>query len=205
MLVFLLRWIPVPVSAFMLGHRLDGKTYDYRWVPWPEITPAIAMAVVASEDQNFPFHCGFDFKAIVQAVEESQRSKSLRGASTISQQVAKNLFLWPGRSWLRKGLEAVLTVAIELAWPKQRILEVYLNVAQFGPSAFGVEAGSRHHFGIPQTRLTARQAALLAAVLPSPAVYRASPPSHYVAHRATFINKQIGQLGGIAYLKQLQK
>lgn len=205
MLLFLLRWLPVPTSAFMLGHLLDGETCTYQWVPWSEITPAMAIAVIASEDQNFPFHWGFDFKAIKLAIEENQNRRTPRGASTISQQVAKNLFLWSGRSWLRKGLEAIFTVAIELAWPKQRILEVYLNVAQFGPGAFGIQAGSHHHFGIPQSRLTARQAALLAAVLPNPSGYRANPPSPYVARRAAFIQRQVHHLGGVTFLKRLSR
>jgi monofunctional biosynthetic peptidoglycan transglycosylase len=204
-LIFLLRWVPVPTSAFMIGQLLNGKTYAYQWVPWSKITPTTAIAVIASEDQNFPFHWGFDFKAIAQAVEENENRKNPRGASTISQQVAKNLFLWSGRSWLRKGLEAIVTVAIELAWPKQRILEVYLNVAQFGPKAFGLQAGSQYHFGIPQSRLTARQAALLAAVLPNPSDYRADPPSPNVARRAAFIQQQVRHLGGPAYLKQLRE
>jgi len=143
--ILLLRWIPVPTSAFMLAQRLDGHRVHYRWVAWPRISPAAPIAVVASEDQRFPFHWGIDFAAIADALEQNHHSRRLRGASTISQQVAKNLFLWSGRSWLRKELEAVLTVIIEACWSKRRILEVYLNIAQFGPETFGVAAATTAH------------------------------------------------------------
>lgn len=205
LLIFLLRWVPIPTSAFMLGHIFEGKQPDYKWVAWPRISTSIPIAVVAAEDQNFPFHWGFDFKAIAQAMQDNPHRSYPRGASTISQQVAKNLFLWSGRSWLRKGLEAVLTVTIELIWPKQRILEVYLNIAQFGPNAFGVEAGSRYHFGVPPSGLSPRQAALLAAALPNPADYRITPPSSYITRRAEFIQQQVRQLGGPAYLSKLDR
>lgn len=168
------------------------------WVDWNEISPQLAIAVVAAEDQNFPHHSGFDFGSIRAAVRERQRRR--RGASTISQQVAKNLFLWPGRSWVRKGLEACLTLYIEVLWPKRRILEVYLNIAELGPGIFGAEAAARSFFDRPASRLSARQAALLAAVLPSPRRMSATQPSAYVRRRVEWIERQVEQLGGVGYL-----
>jgi monofunctional glycosyltransferase len=195
-----LRWLPVPVTAFMLGERLaaraEGAPLDQRqdWVPWERISPHAAVAVIAAEDQKFLAHRGFDFEAIEQAVTDAQRGRRLRGASTISQQVAKNLFLWSGQSWLRKGLEAWFTVWIEFIWPKRRILEVYLNVAQFGRGTWGFEAASRRYFGKPAARLTRHEAALLAAVLPSPTRYRVVNPGPYVRQRQQWI---LGQMNGL--------
>ncbi len=200
LLIFLLRWIAVPTSAFMLAHLLTGKRPAYEWVPLARMSPALPIAAVASEDQRFPDHWGFDFKSIADALQDRQRGEGLRGASTISQQVAKNLFLWSGRSWMRKGCEAALTVVIEVCWPKKRILEVYLNVAQFGPDLFGVAAASRRYFGIAPSRVTPRQAALLMAVLPNPDRYSLSPPTPYIRQRAAEIQKQVHLLGGPAYL-----
>ena len=205
LVILLLRWTDVPLSAFMLWHKLDGKKTVYRWVDWNQIAPAASIAVVAAEDQNFTEHHGFDFKAISDALEDNKRRNRPRGASTLSQQVAKNLFLWSGGGWLRKGLEAYLTVAIETCWPKKRILEVYLNIAQFGPHVFGVDAASRAYFGIPAARLSSSQAALLAAVLPSPNHYRLKPPSTYVRQRASDIGRQVRLLGGPTYLSSLNK
>ncbi|MGH8722156.1 MAG: monofunctional biosynthetic peptidoglycan transglycosylase, partial [Burkholderiales bacterium] len=148
-----LRWLPVPVTAFMVGERIAARAtgsalvQQHDWVPWTRISRHAAAAVIASEDQTFLVHDGFDFKEIEKAVTEAQRGRRLRGASTISQQVAKNLFLWPGQSWARKGLEAWFTVWIELFWPKRRVLEVYLNSAQFGRGVWGVQAASRRYFG----------------------------------------------------------
>ena len=204
-LILVLRWVPVPFSAFMVGHFLSGEKVAYDWVPLTKISQAMPIAVVAAEDQRFPDHWGFDFGAIADAMEHNQRHKRLRGASTISQQVAKNLFLWPGRSWLRKGLEAGFTVAIELIWPKRRILEVYLNIAQFGPNTFGVGAASKRYFKRPPARITSYQAALLAAVLPNPNAYKVAPPSSYVWQRAADIQEQVRLLGGPAYLHRLNR
>jgi monofunctional biosynthetic peptidoglycan transglycosylase len=195
--VVALRFLPVPTTAFMVGERLAaraaGKPRDQHpdWVPRVRIAPHAAVAVIASEDQKFLAHDGFDFEAIGQAMEDAGRGGRRRGASTISQQVAKNLFLWSGQNWLRKGLEAWFTVWIELIWPKQRILEVYLNVAQFGPGTWGVEAASRRYFGKPAARLTRHEAALLAAVLPSPTRYRVVNPGPYVRQRQQWI---LGQM-----------
>ena len=158
---------------------------------------------MAAEDQKFPDHIGFDFESIEKAIKDNKRRRRPRGASTITQQVAKNLFLWPGRSYVRKGLEAYLTLMIELAWPKQRILEVYLNIAQFGPGVFGVEAAGQAYFSKSASRLHKDDAAILAAVLPNPRRLRAGRPSEYVNQRAFEIRQQMDQLGGIAYLKDV--
>jgi monofunctional biosynthetic peptidoglycan transglycosylase len=188
-----LRWQPPWFSSFMLhSHFADPATgeacrsVDYRYVPWDRISPQLRRAVVVAEDQRFLEHAGFDMNAIEQAVVDRALGESdrLRGASTISQQLAKNLFLWPGRSVVRKAAEAWYTSWLELVWPKRRILELYLNVAQFGPCRFGVGAASAHFFGVPAARLSPQQAALLAAVLPSPAKIRADDPGPYARQRS---------------------
>jgi monofunctional biosynthetic peptidoglycan transglycosylase len=207
--IFALRWLPPPTSSIMVQDALAarragnaGYRIDYRWRPWGAISLNAAAAVIAAEDQRFPEHFGFDFEAIEDAFEEREQRGRLRGASTISQQVAKNLFLWPGRSYARKGAEAYLTVLIELLWPKRRILEVYLNIAEMGRGIYGVEAASRRYFSKSAKKLTPREAALLAAALPSPRRYRVAPPSPYVQERADWILQQMEQLGGTAYLKE---
>jgi monofunctional biosynthetic peptidoglycan transglycosylase len=204
------RWLPVPVTAFMLQDRLGAllsARKDYRfehdWVPWEEISPHAAVAVIAAEDQKFAVHSGFDLESIDQALAEARSGRRLRGASTISQQVAKNLFLWPGQSWFRKGLEAWLTVLIEAFWSKRRILEVYLNSAEFGRGVWGVEAASRRFFGRPARRLDPGEAALLAAVLPNPERFRADAPSAYLRRRQAWIESQMAALGGPACLDAL--
>jgi monofunctional biosynthetic peptidoglycan transglycosylase len=197
--VIALRWLAPPTSAFMLR---ACDVIDYLWVDWDGISPHLPIAVVAAEDQHFPDHSGFDFDSIAAALRERDRGP-VRGASTISQQVAKNLFLWSERSWLRKALEAYFTTLIELAWPKRRILEVYLNVAQFGPCTFGAQAASVRFFGVPASRLAPRQAAILAAVLPNPLGLRADRPSSYVNRRVAWIVDQVRRLGGPAYLAAL--
>lgn len=198
-----LRWAPPPTSAFMLRSSMRRSFADYRWVSWRQISRHLPIAVVAAEDQNFPTHWGFDLDAISKALDENKRRRRPRGASTISQQVAKNLFLWPGRSYIRKGVEAYFTVIIELMWPKRRILEVYLNIAQFGPGIFGVEAASRAYFAKPASRLGESEAALLAAVLPNPIKLKAAAPSDYVRQRVQQIEDQMDQLGGPAYLSDI--
>ncbi len=207
LLVLLLRFVHPPVSAVMLedwiGARLSGErdfALRHRWTAWKDVSPALPIALVAAEDQRFPQHHGFDFEAIQRAIAEADDGERLRGASTISQQVAKNVFLWNGRSFVRKGLEAWFTVLIEALWPKQCILEVYLNVAEFGPGIYGVGAASEIYFRIPPARLDARQSALLAAVLPNPARLHVDRPSPYVLRRAAWIQRQAIQLGGPAWL-----
>jgi monofunctional biosynthetic peptidoglycan transglycosylase len=205
LLLVVLRWIPLPTSAFMLLHKLNGNPVHYDWVPMGKISPQLAIAAVASEDQRFTKHWGIDLKAISEAIEDNRQRSQPRGASTISQQVAKNLFLWSGKSMMRKGLEAALTVAIELCWSKRRILEVYLNIAQFGPNIFGADAASRKIFGIPPSQLTGYQSALLVSVLPNPKHYRALPPTPYISQRAANIQRQVRLLGGRAYLSELME
>jgi monofunctional biosynthetic peptidoglycan transglycosylase len=200
------RWIAPPTTAFIARERMDragagdSKVY-YRWRSWEEISPHLAIAVVAAEDQKFPSHHGFDFESISKAIRD--RFSRPRGASTISQQVAKNLFLWRERSLLRKGLEAYLTVLIESLWPKRRVLEVYLNVAEFGPGIFGAGAASELLLGKPATQLTLDDAALLAAVLPSPRRMSPRHPSQYVRKRAVEIEEAVRSLGGARYLAGL--
>lgn len=201
LLIGVLRWIDPPTSAFMLQRQVDlwseGATtwVSHDWVDREDIAAAMLLAAIAAEDQHFPNHWGFDLDAIAEVVSERGEGGRVRGASTISQQVAKNLFLWSGRSWVRKGLEAYLTVVIETLWPKRRILEVYVNIAQFGDTVFGVGAASRMYFGKSPAHLSAREAALLAAVLPNPVRYRVAQPSAYVYNRAVWIEAQMRQLG----------
>ncbi len=189
-LVMALRWLPPPTSAFML--QSEVRPVQYRWVPASAIAETLRTAAVAAEDQKFWTHHGFDLEAIEKALEHNQKSRRKHGASTISQQVAKNLFLWPGRSYLRKGVEVSFTVAIELLWPKQRILEVYLNVAEFGPGIYGVEAAAQKFFGKPAARLLPAEAAQLAAVLPNPRKWRADRPGPYVQARSVSILRLMG-------------
>jgi len=189
-LVLPLRFVPAPTSSFMLMHqaRVAGARIAFDWVPRSEISQHAARAVLAAEDPNFFSHRGFDFAGIRKALAESLPDSPARGASTISQQLAKNLYLWPDRSWLRKGIEAWMTIWLELLLPKERILETYLNVAQFGPATYGIEAASRTYFGKPAAALTAEDAALLAAVLPGPVRYRAGNPSSFVRERQAWIS-----------------
>ena len=196
------RWLAPPTTAFMLRDQLTGdRAIYYRWTSWEDISPHLPIAVVAAEDQKFPQHQGFDFDQIIKATRE--RRGRMRGASTISQQVAKNLYLWPGRSYVRKGLEAWLTVLIETLWSKQRILEMYVNVAEFGPGVFGVGAASQKFFRKSPSRLSRHEAALLAAVLPAPGRRSAARPSAYVQRRARQITAWVRKLGGPQYLSDL--
>ena len=188
--VALLRFVPPPTTAYMLQSPV--KPVKYRWVPASRISDNARRAVVASEDQKFWMHHGFDLEAIEKAREHNKRSKRVRGASTISQQTAKNLFLWPGGGYFRKGIEAAYTVLIEALWPKQRILEVYLNVAEFGPGIYGVEAASQAYFHKPAAQLSVSEAAHLASVLPSPRHWSVTRPGSYVQRRANWI---VGQMG----------
>lgn len=202
LILLCLRVVPPPTSAFMLirqfeqtTHNAPGPVIRYQWTSGKNIPAHMALVVVAAEDQNFPHHRGFDFAAITRAMRDNARTKRVRGASTITQQVAKNLFLWPDKSYVRKGLEAILTVGLELLWPKKRILEVYLNIAEFGDGIYGVEAAALCFFGKPASRLTRDEAATLAAVLPDPRTLSALYPSHYVQSRSRWIRTQMRQLG----------
>jgi monofunctional glycosyltransferase len=209
--VLLLRWVHPWTSAFMLEARLaalsDAAPYHlhYDWVDLEHISPNAAVAVIAAEDQQFPFHWGFDFESIRNAIRANERRRTVRGASTISQQVAKNLFLWGGQHYTRKALEAWFTILIERLWPKERILEVYLNIAEFGRGIYGVEAASQHYFHKPAARLTRAEAALLAAVLPNPLRLRVDAPSRYTLQRRDWIMEQMNALGGPAYLKAIER
>jgi len=204
--VVVLRWVPPPTTAFMLRDAqaaVDAGAparMSYPWTNWDAIAPHAALAVIASEDQKFPDHNGFDVEAIRMALGDALQGDRLRGASTISQQTAKNLFLWPGRSLFRKGLEAYLTVLLELCWSKRRIMEVYLNVAEFGRGVFGITAASQRVFDKRPAELTADEAALLAAVLPSPSRWRVDDPPPRVRQRQRWILGQMTQLGGVAMI-----
>jgi monofunctional biosynthetic peptidoglycan transglycosylase len=208
--VLLLRWIDPPYTAFMAEAQITAwlerdSNYMFRrqWAYLSQISPNLPLAVVASEDQKFPEHWGFDVEAIEKAYALNQHSHKVRGASTISQQVAKNLFLWSGRSYFRKGLEAYFTVLIEALWPKRRILEIYLNIAEFGHGTYGAEAAAERYFHKSASRLTRADAAVLAAVLPNPQRYSAAAPSHYVQQRREWILGQMQALGGPEMLEEI--
>jgi monofunctional glycosyltransferase len=204
LLVLPWRWVPPPTTSFMVQTLIaQSQPYRYRWVDYENISPNIALAVIAAEDQRFPEHRGFDLTELERAIEDYQQGEALRGASTITQQVAKNLYLWSGQTLVRKGLEAWFTVLIELLWSKQRILEVYLNIAQFGNQVFGVEAASQQFFDKSAADLQVEEAALLAAVLPGPEIYFVEAPSFPVRQRQGWILQQMGQLG-FRYLETIQ-
>jgi len=205
-----LRWVDPPASAFMLRHslilwRLGSKPpyYHHHWVPLDALPDAVPLAVIAAEDQRFPVHHGFDAVEIRRALRDFRQDKGLRGASTITQQTAKNLFLWSERSWVRKVLEAWFSALMEILWPKTRILEVYLNIAQLGPNTYGVGAASERYFGRPATELTLHEAALLAGVLPAPGAYRLDRPSARLRQRSEWIADQTTRIGGRRLLGRL--
>ncbi len=194
----LLRWAPAPTSAFMVYRHVedlveDGsfRTLKYSWVGAKKISAYASAAVIAAEDQRFFQHSGFDLHAIQSSIDEYMDGGRLRGASTISQQVAKNLFLTPSKSFVRKGLEVWFTLLIELLWTKERILVVYLNIAEFGDHLFGIEAASRYYFGVHANQISRYQAALLAATLPNPLLLRAAQPSDYLLKRQRWILRQM--------------
>lgn len=209
LLVLTFRFAPVPVSGLMIQRRVEFWTGDkayvshHQWVPLEEISPSLGVAVIAAEDQNFAEHFGFDWQAIEKALQHNEKSRRKRGASTLSQQTAKNLFLWNSRSWVRKGFEAWFTLLIEVGWSKRRILEVYLNIVEFGDGVYGAEAAARSYFGKPAKRITASEAALLAAVLPNPRKFKADAPSEYIRGRQAWILNQMRQLGGEHVVKAL--
>ena len=200
-IVLAMRFVDPPTTAFILQRRIEAqraneKGFSVRqsWVPLSRISPHVQLAFIAGEDQKFVSHWGFDVQAIEDAMEDHLEGRSSRGASTLSQQVAKNLFLWGGRSWVRKGLEAYFTVLLELFWPKRRILEVHLNVAELGNGIYGVEAAARAFFGKPASALDPQESAALAAVLPNPRVRRVTAPSPRVQERAGWISDQARRL-----------
>jgi monofunctional glycosyltransferase len=205
--ILLFRWAPLPTTSFMLQQSYaawqDPQRYRdvrYWWLDWEKMPREAALAVIAAEDQRFPDHWGVDLHELRLAIAQ----QGARGASTITQQVAKNLFLWSGRSYTRKALEAGIALLIEALWPKQRILEVYLNIAQFGDGIYGLNAASRKFFYRDPQKMTASQCALLAAVLPNPVLYRVDQPSSRVRRSQRWILRQMQQLGGVSYLDRLQ-
>lgn len=207
--VLLIRWVNPPFTSFTLREdwsQLDGEFYNLRtyWVPLSDIPEHMVWAVVASEDQLFFQHHGFDVESIEEAWEDYQEGVRTRGASTISQQVSKNLFLWPAQSFFRKGVEAAITVGIELLWPKERIIEVYLNIAEFGPGLFGIGKASDYYFNRPASQLGPEMAARFAAVLPSPKRMRVEPPTPYTQERSRWILQQMNQLTGRIYWRDTE-
>lgn len=203
LLVLPLRWVDPATSAFMLQDNSGRDPMLHEWADWDDLGTAIALAAVASEDQRFADHFGIDPTAIQKSIDEQRRRGYIRGASTITQQTAKNLFLWPGRNLVRKGLEAWFTILIEICLPKRRILEIYLNIAEFGPGIYGAEAASRYYFGVAAAELSDRQAALLVAVLPSPRRFRADEPSDYLRKRSDWIVTQIQRLRREAWITRI--
>ena len=185
----LYRVVPVPATPLMLLRAAGGSGMKHDWVPLERIAPSLARAVIASEDTKFCGHTGFDWDAITDALEDNEEGGRLKGGSTITQQTAKNAFLWPDRTWVRKGLEAGFTVLIEALWPKRRTMEVYLNIVEWADGVYGAEAAARHHFGKPAAALTRREAALLSVLLPSPRNW--TPATPYVQRRAGVIERRM--------------
>lgn len=200
--ILLLKWVNPPITLTQLGSWIGGDGLKRSYVSMRDISPYAKLAVISSEDQLFPDHDGFDFKNIEKAMKHNQKSKSLHGASTISQQVAKNVFLWQGRNWLRKGLEVYFTFMIELVWGKKRILEMYLNVSEMGKGVFGIEAAARYYYNKPARTLTRLEAARIAACLPNPRIYTIRPLSAHVASRSAWV---IGQMGILQNDPDIQK
>jgi monofunctional biosynthetic peptidoglycan transglycosylase len=190
--IIMLKWVFPPITVIQLTNWIDGNGLKRDYVDWEEISPHMKLAVIASEDQLFPEHNGFDWKSIEKALKHNQRKpKRVRGASTISQQVAKNVFLWNGRSWIRKGLEVYFTFMIETLWGKKRILEVYLNVAEMGKGVFGTEAAARQYFKKPAKKLSPKEAAMIAACLPNPKKYTIKPLSSAIKRRSPWVEQQM--------------
>ena len=204
-LVILYKWMPVPVTPLMVIRTVqqtvngDEIVWKHDWEPIDNISKNLQLAVICSEDQNFLNHSGFDMKAIEKAIEYNKKGKRTRGASTISQQTAKNVFLWPHRSWLRKGLEVYFTFLIELIWSKERIMEVYLNRVEMGKGVYGAEAAAQYWFKKPASKLRKQEAAAIAAVLPNPLRYRAHPATNYIQGRKNWISRQINFFGPLNY------
>ena len=206
--LLLLKWNDPYTSSIMFQRQMDSffsgkKSIKYEWYNYEDISGEVVLAVIASEDQNFPEHFGFDFEQINKAIKERKEKGRLRGASTITQQVAKNLFLWEGRSFIRKGFEAYYSLLLELLWSKKRIIEVYLNIAEMGDNIFGVGVASKIYFAKHPKDLTEDESALIAAVLPNPVRYSVRNPSNYIRKRQTWILIQMNSLGGRAYIKDL--
>lgn len=209
--VLVLKWIAPPTSSFMIQRNIaawwnneESFELHYDWADWEEISPYVKVAAITSEDQRFAEHWGLDLEAIQEAVDEYQKGESLRGASTITQQVAKNLFLWPGQSYFRKGIEAYLSLLIEALWSKKRILEIYLNIVEFGNGVYGVKAASETYFNANAQNLNMIQSALMITALPSPRRYNLANPSPYMIDRRNWILQYMFYLGNTDYLKKLE-
>jgi monofunctional biosynthetic peptidoglycan transglycosylase len=190
------RFVPVPLTYLMVQRVFEGQGFQRKWTPIEDISPDLVRAVMAGEDARFCEHFGFDFNAIRKAMAYNQNGKRIRGGSTISQQTAKNVFLWPRRDWVRKGLEAYFTVLIEIGWGKRRIMEVYLNSIEWGPGIYGAEAAARANFGVSAKDLTAAQAARLAAIVPKPLSWKAARPGPYVQRRSGSIRRNAAAVRG---------
>lgn len=206
--ILFFNWINPFTSSVMLQRQInsffsDKKSVKYKWCDYKAISEEMTLAVVASEDQSFPTHFGFDIEQINKAIKESKKRRRLRGASTITQQVAKNLFLWEGKSFIRKGFEAYYTVLLELIWSKKRIIEVYLNIAEMGDNVFGVGIASKIYFKKLPLNLKIEECALLAAILPNPVRFSAINPSEYTLKRREWVIEQMSHLGGVDYIKNL--
>lgn len=202
----LLKWVNPPVTMTQLGSLFTGHGLKRDYVDRSEISPNARLAVIASEDQLFPDHSGFDFKSIKKAMEYNKKKPGrVRGGSTISQQVAKNVFLWQGRSWIRKGLEVYFTFMIELLWSKDRILELYLNISEMGDGVFGIEAASRRYFNKPAAKLTRQEAAMIAASLPNPKIYTVKPRSKWVNKKYPWVLQQMRFIEGDPDIRKLVK
>lgn len=204
LLVLLFKWVPVPVTPLMVIRYFETPSekrerWQHDWQPMKNISINLQKAVICSEDQNFVNHNGFDMKAIEKAIEENKKGKRIRGASSISQQTAKNVFLWPSRTWFRKGMEVYFTFLIETIWTKERILEVYLNSVELGKGVYGAEAASQYWFRQSAAKLSANQAAALAAVLPSPLRYQANPPTSYIQRRISWVTRQMQYYGPLTF------
>lgn len=194
MMTAIYEHVPVPITWLMMLRVVQGDGLTKDWEPIENISPELVRAVIAAEDTRFCEHRGFDWVELQKAIDEWRRGEGLRGASTISNQVARNVFLWPSRDLFRKGLEAYFTVLVEFMWRKERIVEVYLNVAEWGPGIFGAEAAAEHYFGKPASELTRREASLMAAILPNPIEWSASSPGEYTANYAARIRTRMDQL-----------
>lgn len=199
-----LKWVNPPITLTQLGSLISGDGLKRDYVSGDELSPNIKLAVMASEDQVFPDHGGFDWKSIDRAIKHNDKKpQKVRGASTISQQTAKNVFLWQGRSWVRKGLEVYFTKMIEWIWGKERILEMYVNVIEMGPGIYGAEAAAQSYFNKPAAKLTRREAAMIAACLPNPKKYTVKPLSSYVSKRTGWVQRQMNNLNGDEEIQKL--
>jgi len=209
--VVIFRWLPVPVTPLMLSRcveqKMNGKEMKMKkeWVSFDKIAPDLQLAVVCSEDQNFLKHHGFDYEAIERAIDYNDTHSHKRGASTISQQTAKNVFLWQGRSWIRKGLEVYFTFLIECFWSKERIMAVYLNVIEMGDGVYGAQAASREYFHKDASKINRLECATIAATLPNPRIFHADRPDAFVLRRRTWIISQMGLWGGVLRYHPVEK